>query len=320
MNSTLVTTLTFAAVVTAVGGVYSLLSDLYLRNRTRVQKRVDDEFRRKQRKQVEQSLLFRNLARQDTTLGHDEATIGLRPRLENMISQAALELSVEALLGYSLLVALVMGGLLGFLRQNVIIGVVAGLIGFWMPIFYVQYKRKARLARMLEQLPDAFDLMSRVVRAGQTTSQAILTVAEEFPQPIGGEFSYCAEQQNLGLSPELSLHDLARRTGLLEIKIFVMALLVQQQTGGSLTELLEKLATIIRQRAGLRGDIKTLTAEGRLQALILLGLPVLLFFAMFFLNRDYIGELLEHPTLIMTTLAFEGVGALWIRKIVNFDV
>ena len=213
-----------------------------------------------------------------------------------------------------------LGGLVGFLRHNVIIGLVAGLIGLWLPFLYVQYQRKARLARILDQLPEAFDLMSRVVRAGQTTSQAILTVAEEFPQPIGGEFSYCAEQQNLGLSPELSLRDLARRTGWLEIKLFVMALLVQQQTGGSLTELLEKLATIIRQRASLRGEIKALTAEGRLQAMILLGLPVLLFFAMFFLNRDYISELMAHPTLIMTTLAFEGVGALWIRKIVNFDV
>ena len=98
-----------------------------------------------------------------------------------------------------------------------------------------------------------------------------------------------------------------------------MALLVQQQTGGSLTELLEKLATIIRQRAVLRGHIKALTAEGRLQAAVLLGLPVFMFFALLFLNRSYMAELLAHPSLIMATLVFEGLGAIWIRKIVNFD-
>ena len=212
-----------------------------------------------------------------------------------------------------------MGAAIGFFRQSVTLGLVAGLIALLVPIGFVKYKRKARLTKMLDQLPDAFDLMSRVIRAGQTTSQAIMSVAEEFPQPIGGEFSLCAEQQNLGLSPELSLRDLARRTGLLEIKIFVMALLVQQQTGGSLTELLEKLATIIRQRAVLRGHIKALTAEGRLQAAVLLGLPVFMFFALLFLNRSYMAELLAHPSLIMATLVFEGLGAIWIRKIVNFD-
>ena len=105
--------------------------------------------------------------------------------------------------------------------------------------------------------------MGRVVRAGQTISQALQAVADEFPPPIAAEFAYCYEQQNLGLSPESALRDLARRTGLLEIKIFVLALLVQQQTGGNLAELLDKLSGIIRERFRIRGQIKTLTAEGR---------------------------------------------------------
>ena len=83
--------------------------------------------------------------------------------------------------------------------------------------------------------------MGRVIRAGQTMSQALQAVADEFPPPIAGEFAYCYEQQNLGLSPETALRDLARRTGLMELKIFVLALLVQQQTGGNLAELLDKL-------------------------------------------------------------------------------
>jgi tight adherence protein B len=112
----------------------------------------------------------------------------------------------------------------------------------------VHLKRKARLEKLLSQLPDAFDLMGRVVRAGQTLSQGFQAVADEFAQPIAGEFSYCYEQQNLGLPPDVALRDLSRRTGQLELKIFVTAVLVQQQTGGSLAEMLDKLAGVIRQR------------------------------------------------------------------------
>src|SRR5215831_2903505 len=108
-------------------------------------------------------------------------------------------------------------------------------------------------------------------------SQALQAVADEFDTPISTEFAYCYEQQNLGLSPEVAMRDLARRTGLLEIKIFVLALLVQQQTGGNLAELLEKLADIVRERFRMRAKIKALTAEGRLQAIILLALVPLLF-------------------------------------------
>ncbi len=184
---------------------------------------------------------------------------------------------------------------------------------------YVKYKRTVRLEKLLSQLPDTFDLMSRIVRAGQTLSQALQAVADEFAQPIAGELSYCYEQQNLGLSPEVAMRDLARRTGLLEVKIFVTAVIVQQQTGGSLAEMLDKLAHVIRQRYRTRGQIKTLTAEGRMQAMILLALPVVMFFGFLVLLPDYEGKLLEHPSLIVTTLTFELLGALWIRKIVNFD-
>ena len=186
-------------------------------------------------------------------------------------------------------------------------------------VAYVRYKRKARLAKLLSQLPDAFDLMSRVVRAGQTMSQALQAVADEFSQPIAGELSYCYEQQNLGLPPEVAMRDLARRTGLLEVKIFVTAVIVQPQTGGSLAEMLDKLSQMIRQRYRTQGHIQTLTAEGRMQAMILLALPVVMFFGFLIMMPDYEGKLLDHPGLIVATIGLEVVGALWIRKIINFD-
>jgi tight adherence protein B len=212
-----------------------------------------------------------------------------------------------------------LGAVCGLLRQSLVTGVVGALAGAALPLLYVQFKRNARLEKLRSQLPDAFDLMGRVIRAGQTVSQGLLAVADEFPQPIAGEFSYCYEQQNLGLSSEDTFRDLGRRTGLLEIKIFVLALLVQQQTGGNLAELLDKLAAIVRDRYRIRGQIKSLTAEGRLQGAVLLALPLGMFLIMMVINRDYASVLLLHPYLIVGTLISEALGAIWIRSIVNFD-
>jgi tight adherence protein B len=150
-------------------------------------------------------------------------------------------------------------------------------------------------------------------------TQSLQAVADEFDPPISAEFAYCYEQQNLGLSPELSLRDLARRTGVLEVKIFVLALLVQQQTGGNLAEVLENLASVIRDRFRIGGKVRALTAEGRLQAIILLALPPAMFVLILFLNRDYGQVLLQHPSLLIGMSVSELFGALWIRKIVNFD-
>jgi tight adherence protein B len=150
-------------------------------------------------------------------------------------------------------------------------------------------------------------------------SQALQAVADEFDQPISGEFSYCYEQQNLGLPSELALRELARRTGLLEVRIFVVALLVQQQTGGNLAELLDRLAAVIRERFRIRGKIKALTAEGRLQAVVLLAMPFVVLLILLALNRNYAQVLLDRPGLLGGMCFFEVLGALWIRKIVNFN-
>lgn len=320
MSPLLLMILTFGAVVTAIVGVYSIVSDLYLRDRSKVSRRVDDEFRKRQRERAQKSLLFKELGQFGSLTDVDnDAKPGVRARFEAMIDQSGLELTPQRLLTIATVSGLTLGALGGLLRQSLIVAAVGTLIGFGVPLLYVQIKRRARLEKLLSQLPDSFDLMGRVIRAGQTMSQALQAVADEFPQPIAGEFNYCFEQQNLGLPTETAMRDLARRTGLVEIKIFVMALLVQQQTGGNLAELMDRLSAIIRERYKIRGQVKSMTAEGRMQAAVLLGLPPALFALMLVMNPTYAGELFRHPSLIWATLGCEAFGALWIRKIVNFD-
>jgi tight adherence protein B len=312
--------LTFGAVVAAVAAAYSILSDLYLRDRSRVSQRIDDEFRKRQRDRARKAMLFKDLNQLAAEAAGDaEDQSHLRKWLVNLVEQSGMDLTVRKLLTMSAVAGVVLGLLAGVWRESLLVGTAVAAVGAALPVLNVHLRRNARLERMMSQLPDAFDLMGRVVRAGQTLSQGMQAVADEFPQPVAGEFSYCYEQQNLGLPPEVAMRDLARRTGLLEVKIFVTAVLVQQQTGGSLAEVLDKLAGVIRQRYRIRGQIKSLTAEGRLQAIILLGLPVVMFFGFLIFMPDYESKLLDHPSLIATTLGCEVVGALWIRKIVNFD-
>lgn len=307
------------AAVFGLAGAYSIVSDLVLRDRSRVSRRIDDEFRSQQRDAVRKSPLFKNLAQLASEAGAEDEKASIKRRLEMLVEQSGLVMTVQQLLGMMAIASVSLGGLGFLVRQSLVVAGVGAAIGPLLPLSFVQMKRKARLEKLRAQLPDAFDLMARVIRAGQTMTQSLQAVADEFPLPIAGEFAYCYEQQNLGLPPDKTLRDLARRNGLIEIKIFVLALLVQQQTGGNLAELLEKLAHTVRERFRIRGQIRTLTAEGRLQGAILLVLPVFMFFILLVLNPNYALVLLQYPKLIVLTLIFEGFGALWIRKIVNFD-
>jgi tight adherence protein B len=320
LNPTLMTALAFLAGASAVGGVYSILSDLFLRERTRVDRRLREASRTRDRDKARRGRLFKDLVELKAwTEAEEPDATSLNQKFESMVEQSGLNWSVNRLLALVAGVGLGIGIALGLLRQSVLIGVIGGLLSACVPLVYVQTKQKARRNKLLAQLPDAFDLMARVIRAGQTLSQALQAVADEFEPPLAAEFTYCYEQQNMGLSPELALRELARRTGVLEMKIFVLAVLVQQQTGGNLAELLEKLAGIVRQRFRMRARTRALTAEGRLQAGILIALVPALFVIMLAMNRGYAEVLLDRPLLLVITGLAEGGGALWIHKIVTFD-
>jgi tight adherence protein B len=320
VETTFLSLATFLAVVTAVAGVYSIMTDLFLCDRARVSRRIEAEFLKHQRGQPRRSSLFKDPTQFIVDLPANECgETGWRQWFEAMIDQSGLVLTPERLLAQSIAAGVFAGTVVGIACQKPLAGLAAALLGAALPTAYVQRVRNARSEKLLRQLPDAFELIARVVRAGQTLSLALRAVSDEFPPPIAVEFASCYEQQNLGLSTEASLRELARRTGLLEIKIFVLALLVQQQTGGNLAELLEKLSGIIRERFQIRGQIRTLTAEGRAQAAVLLILPVAMFGLILVLNREYANVILARPMLIVGCLVSEAIGALWIRQITNFD-
>jgi tight adherence protein B len=241
-------------------------------------------------------------------------------RLSNLVEQAGVGVSVSTLLlisgGLAALLAL---GAFALSRQWWTIPL-AFVPGAAVPLLYVRARHASRIHEISKQLPDVFDAMSRAVRAGQTVPASFRLVAEEFAPPVSDEFWDCYEQQNLGMSFEAALRDLARKLPLMELRILAVALLVQSRSGGNLVDLLSNLASMARKRIRMQQRMKALTGEARLQALVLIVLPIVALVAVLVLSPDYAVALLERPWLLGVTAVSELVGAIWIRQIVRFEV
>lgn len=193
----------------------------------------------------------------------------------------------------------------------------------FLPLLYVWFLRRRRLNKFGAQLCEALELVARALRAGHSLAAAMHTVAEEMPQPISREFGRVYEEQNLGLSLESAMRNLAERVPNLDLKFFVTAVIIQRQTGGDLAEILDKIGYLIRERFKIIGMVKALTGEGRISGVILIGLPFVLLLLMMNLNYKYTAQLWTDPRGRMMSagaLFMMVLGALVIRKIVNIKV
>jgi tight adherence protein B len=317
MNPQLISPLVFVSAALAVLGATSLVFDVFLRDRQRLKGRLDEEFRDELRERIRKSSLFKDL--QLANAGGARAAPTRWKQLQTVLEQAGLGISRPVFLAILAATALA-GALAGLLMERhwlfAGVGFAGGAI---LPVGYVRSRYKRRQANLLSQVPEALELMSRTVRAGQTISGALQVVANDLEAPLGEEFVYCCEQQNLGLSQEVVLRELAQRTGVLELQMLVVALLVQRQSGGNPVEVLNGLAAVTRKRLQLAGKVKALTAEGRMQAVVLSLLPVAALVALLVVNRDYAQILLDRPLVLLGMFVSEILGALWIRKIVNFE-
>lgn len=320
-NLYLISLFAFAAAALFCVAVYLAWGDILGIQRDWFTRRLGDETAEEKRQRLGATMpAFKDLGKLPTNPFDDDSVPQTwYEQFQAAISQADLPLTPEAVLIRSALLGLSLGGLVWMGTSSVLAALMVALVAASFPVLHVVAKRHHRLERMRFQLPDVFELMARVIRAGQTTSQAMLAVTEEFAEPVKGEFLTCYQQQNMGLPAEAALRDMARRTGLLEVRMFVVATIVQWQTGGNLSEALEELSQVIRDRFRIRSLIRTITAEGRFQAGVLLALPAFLFFMIAFLNWDYAKVLLDHPNVLLMGLVAEFLGAIWIRRIINFD-
>ena len=191
------------------------------------------------------------------------------------------------------------------------------------PLIFLRWKRKRKTLKIERYMPDAMELLARSLRAGHTLAGTLDLVSQEIPGPLGTEMRVTFEEQKLGLSMPQAFRRMGERVASQDLRYFVTAVIIQSETGGNLSEILENIGLIIRDRLQLKGKVKGLTAEGRFSALILSLLPFVTFLALYFANREYVMTLFREPigsTLLTGALISIGIGILIMKRMVTIKV
>ncbi len=200
---------------------------------------------------------------------------------------------------------------------------VGAIVAGSLPILWIWWRRKRRLNLFNNQLPDSLEMMARALRAGQSLAFGFNAVATEMPAPIGKEFGRVFDEQNLGVALDDSLRAMCERVPNLDLRFFVTAVILQRQTGGDLSEILDKIGSLIRSRFRILGQVKALTGEGRLSGIVLMALPLVLFVIVYNLNPAYVTQLFTDPAgkkMLAVAIFMQILGAIVIKKIVEIKV
>jgi tight adherence protein B len=234
----------------------------------------------------DEASLFRDLG-QDTAAN---ALGGFGQHLRDIITESETPWSVSQFLLYSALIAGGVGlGLFLFIGAP---GLLVGLLAALVPYVVIRQKAEARSKKLLEQLPEALDLMARSLQAGLGLSDAFKMCAEELPLPLAGEFGRVFEEVRFGRDYRTALTGLLKRNPrLFELRMFVSSVLLQRETGGNLIEVLNAISNTIRNRFLFQAKVRALTSEARFSALILSGLPVAVFLILMVMNPQYLTPL-----------------------------
>jgi tight adherence protein B len=192
-----------------------------------------------------------------------------------------------------------------------------------LPLLYVRSKKNQRMGKFEKQLPEALGLIARALRAGHAFTSGMKLACEEFSDPLGPEFEETLDEINFGQSVPDALKNLGRRVDCPDLNFFVVSVILQRETGGNLAEIIEGLAHLMRERFKFRGKVRVLSAEGRLSAIILCILPILLAAFLFVFHPKVVAPLLEDPigkALMWITGVLMVLGFLMVRRIVKVEV
>jgi tight adherence protein B len=242
--------------------------------------------------------------------------------LQRQLLQADIYVNPGAFLSYVGILACI-GFILGATFFNLTGGTIAALPLGMLPVMFMRWKKRRKAARIEKAMPEAMELLARSLRAGHTLASTIEMVSQEVPAPLGTEFRITYEEQRLGLSLPQALRRMGERVASQDLRFFVTAVMIQNETGGNLAEILENIGGIIRERMILKGKVQGLTAEGRFSALILVGLPVFTFVMLLFLNPAYVMLLMTDPLgkkMLMGGIISIVLGALVMKKMVAIKV
>ena len=249
--------------------------------------------------------------------------LGVFERLQIVIRQANLTWRAADIVGICLATAVLSYVVFDFVIPIFLLRLLLALLLAVSPIVYIMRKRGARMKRFEQQLPDAIDLFTRTMRAGHNIHSGLETIAEETTDPIRMEFRKVTEELALGSALEPALHKLGQRVPIIDLKFFVTGLILQRQTGANMVNVLEDLATLVRERLNMAGKMRAHTASQRFSAGLLCILPFVVGLGFYFLKPEYVRLLWTDPlgTKFLTyAIVSEIVGILVIRQISSVKV
>jgi len=243
--------------------------------------------------------------------------------LQQFIYQAGLTVRPARILLLSGVIGLATYIIAGYIYGQTIIALFAGLVLAGIPLAVIALMRRRRLRSFEEHFPEALDLLGRAVRAGHAFTTGLELIATECTAPISTEFRTTFEEQNLGLPLRDSLLNLTERVPLVDVRMFVTALLIQKETGGNLAEILDELARVIRERFQIYREVNIKTAQGKLTAAILIAMPLIMMAVLGAVNPAYIRILFNDPLGRIALIGAAGLqllGSLLLWKIVHIEV
>jgi len=266
--------------------------------------------------------------RLDTAIGDRGFTRGIKTR----IAKSDVKLRVSEYIALRLGLALLAGTLVYFLLGNNPYFTGAAFVGAsFIPPIYLSRKAKRRLKAFEDQLSDTLNLWVNALRSGYSVLQSMEAIATELPPPVSTEFERVVQEVRLGLSVPQALSNMLRRMPSEDLDLIVTAVNIQREVGGNLAEVLDTISFTIRERVRIKGEIRTLTAQGRMSGWIVSLLPIFLAFALVGINEDYMSQLwVDLPPrvgpipcgwiVIGIGLIMMGIGIFIIQKIVDIEV
>ncbi len=244
-------------------------------------------------------------------------------QVDRLLEQSGVTWTVSDLIVLSLIAPVLMGGLCLFLKIPLLLTLILMLLAVALPTLWVVNAKTKRLQRVDQQLPDALDLVGRALRAGHAFPTAMKMVGEEMSDPIADEFRVTFDEVNFGISMNEALMNLATRVPSTDLRYFVIAVLIQRETGGNLAELLDNISKIIRERMKLLGQIRVLSAEGKMSAWVLGLLPFGAAAMIQLTNPGFLAVLYTDPAgrkMVGTALVMMITGVYVMRKIIRIRV
>lgn len=315
--------LLFAAVILMIEGAWLWWSGAHGGGARRIAKRLRLMAERGEGGVERVDILKRRTYSRLPALEKQLRRIGRLGVLDNLLLQAGVQWSVAQFLGFSL--AMLAVGFTGTRMLDMPALAACAVMGFALavPWILLMRTRRARLCKLEEQLPEAADFLGRALRAGHSFANVMQMVGEEMPEPIAGEFKFAYEEINYGVPMNEALHNLALRVPLTDLRYLVIAVLIQRESGGNLAEVLGNISRLIRARLKLLGQVRVMSAEGRMSAWILGILPVVVLLLMSISNPAYVRVLWTDPLGVRLMWYAGGVaagGVFWMRKLIRIRI